>query len=155
MIESCPTDCPLMGSARRDPWKRGADRREFLEWILFLSMSCLTLLSPSRASAKTVAIQLGTLRELAPVGGSVVVKLAERRLLLIRESPTNVLAFSAVCTHKKTTVGYDAWSRVIRCPKHDSVFDLAGRRIDGPAPRPLARYPTRLLEDGRILVKLD
>jgi Rieske Fe-S protein len=146
----CDPACPSCSIGwNRWPETR-ADRRTLLKWLLFAWM-----LYPARAWARTVALRPQSLPELDRAGGSVVVKVAGRKILLIRESAESVLAFSAVCTHKKTQLGYDPAARLIRCPKHESVFELTGRNVGGPAPRPLPKYPTRLLGDGRLVLQLD
>jgi hypothetical protein len=35
------------------------------------------------------------------------------------------------------------------CPCHGGVYDLLGRRVGGPPPRPLDRFPTRVV-NGRV-----
>ena len=49
-------------------------------------------------------------------------------------------AFNAVCTHLQCTVEFRAASHDIFCNCHNGVYDLNGRNIAGPPPRPLEVY---------------
>lgn len=73
-----------------------------------------------------------------PVGGAVPATDKDGKPVIVAQ-PTkgNVVAFSAVCTHKGCTVAPDG--DLLRCPCHGSTYDLAtGDNTGGPAPRPLA-----------------
>ena len=71
--------------------------------------------------------------------------------LLIRTPEGDLRAFTAVCTHLGCTVRYEPDSKVIWCPCHNGMFDLHGRNIAGPPPRPLSEYQVNLRE-GKIVV---
>ena len=61
-----------------------------------------------------------------------------------RLRPDDVRAFDAVCTHLQCTVEYRADHDDIFCPCHDGVYDLNGRTVSGPPPRPLEMYKVTL-----------
>ncbi len=63
-------------------------------------------------------------------------------------------ALSLACTHLCCAVVYDERARVFRCPCHRSVYDAAGRRLSGPAPRDLDRLPVQQDEDGGLSVEV-
>lgn len=68
-----------------------------------------------------------------------------------------VVAFSKVCTHAGCPVGlYQAETRQLFCPCHQSVFDVleAAKPTSGPATRPLPQLPVGVDGDG-FLVALD
>jgi Rieske Fe-S protein len=57
-----------------------------------------------------------------------------------------IVAYSAICTHQGCEAsGWDAETKTLWCPCHDSKFDLRenGRVVSGPAPRRLAALPLR------------
>jgi Rieske Fe-S protein len=58
--------------------------------------------------------------------------------------PDDVRAFNAVCTHVECTVRYRPASADIFCSCHEGVYDLNGRNISGPPPRPLGTYRVTL-----------
>ena len=70
--------------------------------------------------------------------------------LLVRQS-TGFIALSQQCTHQKCNVDYVPERGVIFCPCHGAQFDTTGAVLDGPAPRPLARFAT-MIRDGRVVV---
>lgn len=74
------------------------------------------------------------------------------KLYLVRLEDGGFLALHRECTHLGCTVPWDAEARRFACPCHASAFDLAGRVIGPPAPRPLDFYRIRI-ENG--LVKVD
>jgi cytochrome b6-f complex iron-sulfur subunit len=65
-----------------------------------------------------------------------------------------LLAFSAICTHEGCTVTYQPGESVIWCPCHDGRFDLNGRVLSGPPPRPLPKYAANRQPDGGIIVNI-
>lgn len=62
----------------------------------------------------------------------------------------DVKAFNAICTHVDCTVKYRSDRGDIYCSCHEGVYDLNGRNVSGPPPRPLERYKVVLRgEPGR------
>jgi len=57
--------------------------------------------------------------------------------LLIRNSDGTYRALSATCTHLGCTVQYRSDLRQIWCACHNGIYDLNGRNVSGPPPRPL------------------
>jgi len=58
-----------------------------------------------------------------------------------------VRAFNAVCTHLDCTVEFRANHGDIFCQCHLGVYDLNGRNVSGPPPRPLETYKVTLRAD--------
>ena len=58
-------------------------------------------------------------------------------LILVDGQPR---AFDAVCTHLQCTVEYRPAQKDIFCNCHNGVYDLNGRNVAGPPPRPLEVY---------------
>jgi Rieske Fe-S protein len=57
--------------------------------------------------------------------------------LLIRNADGTYRALSATCTHLGCTVQYRGDLRQIWCACHNGIYDLNGRNVSGPPPRPL------------------
>lgn len=72
---------------------------------------------------------------------------------LARLADGGFLALHRECTHLGCTVPWDASTRRFVCPCHASTFDVAGRVLASPAPRPLDYYPVRI-ENGQVKVDL-
>ncbi|MBT3265607.1 ubiquinol-cytochrome c reductase iron-sulfur subunit [Candidatus Poribacteria bacterium] len=78
-----------------------------------------------------------------------VVMAPERNVFIIRDT-TDFRAMSAVCTHlgcvvEQTETGFS-------CPCHGSEFDVDGKLLGGPAPRPLDWFRMSLAPDGQLVV---
>ncbi|UCD95620.1 MAG: Rieske 2Fe-2S domain-containing protein [Candidatus Zixiibacteriota bacterium] len=68
-----------------------------------------------------------------------------RELGIIVITPQNeVKAFSALCTHLDCTVQYRKDLETIWCACHNGQYDLEGRNISGPPPRPLEQYDVHI-----------
>lgn len=74
-----------------------------------------------------------------------------RGVWLVRPARDVVVAFDPRCTHLGCPYAWNEPGRVFECVCHGGVFDLDGRVLDGPPPRPLDRWPVRL-EGGRVWV---
>ncbi|MBW1681565.1 MAG: ubiquinol-cytochrome c reductase iron-sulfur subunit [Deltaproteobacteria bacterium] len=61
-------------------------------------------------------------------------------------------ALSARCSHLGCTVRFDEVTQTFRCPCHGSVFDADGKRLEGPARKPLEALPVTVGKDKEILV---
>jgi len=57
--------------------------------------------------------------------------------LLVRNADGTYRALSATCTHLSCTVQYRSDLRQIWCACHNGIYDLNGRNVSGPPPRPL------------------
>ena len=64
--------------------------------------------------------------------------------LLVLMPDGEVRAFNAVCTHIECTVEYRRAKGEIFCNCHNGVYDLNGRNVSGPPPRPLEVYKVTL-----------
>ncbi len=60
--------------------------------------------------------------------------------ILVRLPSGEWRAFSAVCTHLQCTVQYRADLELIWCACHNGRFDLSGKNVAGPPPRPLQQF---------------
>jgi Rieske Fe-S protein len=64
--------------------------------------------------------------------------------VLVHLDSGDFVAYSAVCTHRQCTVGYNNGN--LACPCHGSVFDPAngGAVVNGPATQPLPEIPVEV-----------
>jgi len=63
-----------------------------------------------------------------------------------------VLEDSAKCTHEGCTVRYEPGQALIWCACHNGRFDLEGRVLSGPPPKPLSRHRIQRNAKGDIVV---
>jgi cytochrome b6-f complex iron-sulfur subunit len=122
-------------------------RRGFIDWFLGTMAGALLLAvlypvvrysvppqsgEPTAASV-TVDIQPS---DVQPNSGRLF-KFGNRPGILLRTAAGELRAFSAVCTHLNCTVQYRPDLGHIWCACHNGHFDLNGKNIAGPPPRPL------------------
>ena len=74
------------------------------------------------------------------VAGFTIVPLGTERVLVFKDKGGRIRACSAKCTHEGCTVQFKPEDSLIWCACHNGRFDLDGRVISGPPPRPLAAY---------------
>jgi cytochrome b6-f complex iron-sulfur subunit len=126
-------------------------RRRFLDWLLGSSAGALVLsiaypvvryLSPPRVpEATTRQVDAGPVN--APdllERGFKIVRFGGEPVILIRVAEDDFRAFSATCTHLDCIVEYQRGPRRIWCNCHNGEYDLTGRNVAGPPPRPLERF---------------
>jgi len=94
--------------------------------------------------ARPAAVETGSVRaagaaELKP-NAAKIFRFGGEPAILVRTPQGEYRAFSAVCTHLSCTVQYRADLEHIWCACHNGHFDLFGRNIGGPPPRPLEAY---------------
>jgi Rieske Fe-S protein len=75
-------------------------------------------------------------------------------VFLVRTGDRSVRALSATCTHLGCQVQWDSEGGKFRCPCHGGAYDLEGRVVEGPPPRPLAAIEAQMDESGNVLVQV-
>jgi cytochrome b6-f complex iron-sulfur subunit len=101
------------------------------------------------AQSNVVAASANELR----AGEGKIFKFGSQPGLLVRTPTGEVRAFSAVCTHLNCTVQYRSDLEHIWCACHDGHYDINGRNIAGPPPRPLEQYLVNLRGDDIVVSK--
>ena len=135
-------------------------RRTFLDWLLagglltwaaaFIAPVISYVWPAQKRGPSTQAVSAGKADEFTD-WQSKMVAIAGQPVIVIR-TPQGFRAFSAICTHLGCIVGWDAGRRQIECPCHAGVFDINGRVVSGPPPRPLAELDVAVV-NGEVLVK--
>lgn len=136
-------------------------RRRFIDMLLagqFLALAAAILypivayLFPGAAAeAEPAELALGPETQLPP-GGSKIVKLGSRPVLVLRTPEGKLRAVSAKCTHLNCTVQYKKEQSAIWCACHDGMYDLEGKNVSGPPPRPLEPLTVEV-RDGDLYLK--
>jgi nitrite reductase/ring-hydroxylating ferredoxin subunit len=129
------------------------DRRDFLVKAGFFAGGAVLAISALGTSAfattfEDLTVEIGPDSPLAKAGGSQVIDSSAGKLIIVNEGGAKFAAFSARCTHKGGTVGYDAAAKKLVCPKHGSAFDgSTGAVVNGPADAPLKSFPAKSSAD--------
>lgn len=72
--------------------------------------------------------------------------------IYIIHSREGFFSLSAVCTHLGCLTAWKPELGIIACPCHGSKFERDGKKIEGPAPRPLPWYRIWISDDGDLMV---
>jgi cytochrome b6-f complex iron-sulfur subunit len=128
---------PVGGPSRRHvlDWFLGSSVAAFLASVLYPVGRYLAPPSLPESAGTSVTLPLKP-EEVKPNTGQIF-KFGNRPAILVRTPAGELRAFSAVCTHLNCTVQYRPDLSHIWCACHNGHFDLAGRNIAGPPPRPL------------------
>jgi Rieske Fe-S protein len=137
-------------------------RRGLLSWLLGTSLGATMvaalypvfrfIMPPEVAEAPVNRVLAGKLSELAPNSGKIF-RFGSKPGILIRTPNGDVRAFAAVCTHLACTVQYRPDMQNIWCACHNGVYDLQGKNISGPPPRPLDAYKVDVAGDDLYVTK--
>ena len=89
-----------------------------------------------------LSISLSDYPELRTVGGSSIVSFPEQfvHLLVVCIAEKQWIGVWKICTHGDCDVEWDETVASVRCPCHNSLFDIDGQVLQGPADRALKSY---------------
>ena len=102
------------------------------------------------ASRFVVAAKVGELKN----NSGKIFKFGSEPALLVHLVDGSYRAFSAVCTHLSCTVQYRSDLREIWCACHNGLYDLEGRNISGPPPRPLEVYQVHVQGEDVVVTRV-
>ena len=108
------------------------------------------LVPPEVAESAALSVTAGSARDLAPNSGRVV-PFGSQPAIVVRTPAGELRAFSATCTHLDCTVQYRPDLQRIWCACHNGEYDLNGRNVAGPPPRPLDAYEVGLKDDEIVI----
>lgn len=78
----------------------------------------------------------------------------ERTIWIVRKADSTLTAYASSCPHLGCGYRWVEAEQRFACPCHGSLFDINGKVLAGPAPRPLDTLPVRV-ENGRLLVQYE
>lgn len=138
-------------STPKSPSRGESTRRRFLDWFLGTSVGALLasalypvarfVVPPEIPEAPTNQIEAGFVNDPELLDqGFKILRFGAEPVILIRVAEDDFRAFSATCTHLDCIVAYRKDISLIWCYCHDGIYDLTGKNIGGPPPRPLTPY---------------
>ena len=137
-------------------------KRDFLQWVLaggvtaFLGAVLYPIFAylnpPKQAEVEVSSVKAGKLSEMEKESGKII-KFGTKPVILIRTANDEVRAFSATCTHLDCTVQFRKDFGMIWCACHNGKYDLNGRNISGPPPRPLDEFRVVIQGDEIFISK--
>ncbi|HBL17307.1 MAG: hypothetical protein A2X36_13100 [Elusimicrobia bacterium GWA2_69_24] len=108
------------------------------------------LLPPESAEAEPETLSLGPAEQF-PKGAGKIFKFGKHPVLVIRTKEGNFHALAATCTHLDCLVQYRDDLDMIWCACHGGKYDLSGRNISGPPPKPLAQYAVQVVAGNLVI----
>ncbi len=111
------------------------------------------VIPPETAESAVMSVAVGRPGDIQPNSGTIF-KFGGEPGLLIRTDEGELRAFSARCTHLNCTVQYDPAERSIICACHGGQFDLNGKNIAGPPPKPLTAYSVNVRGDEIVVSRV-
>jgi Rieske Fe-S protein len=111
------------------------------------------IIPPEAAESAVMSVSAGRPDDVPPNTGTIF-KFGAEPGLLIRTTEGELKAFSARCTHLNCTVQYDAAQKLIVCACHNGQFDLNGKNVAGPPPKPLPALNVNVRGDEVIVSKV-
>ena len=106
------------------------------------------LIPPPVAEAPQSSVVAASANELQP-NSAKIFKFGTRPGVLVRTAEGGYRAFSATCTHLECR----ADAQHIWCACHNGHYDLNGKNIAGPPPRPLEQYTVNIRGDEVVVSK--
>jgi cytochrome b6-f complex iron-sulfur subunit len=145
-----------------EPEKQNLSRRRFIDILLGTGLAATAvailypiidyILPPKVPEAALSSVVAAKKGELAP-NSAKVFKFGSKPGILILTPQGEYRSFSATCTHLACTVQYRPDLGHIWCACHNGHYDLTGRNIAGPPPRPLEQYKVDLRGEEIVVSK--
>jgi cytochrome b6-f complex iron-sulfur subunit len=138
-------------------------RRKFLNWFLGTTAGAFLvsvtyplsryLIPPEveESTAHNVTLALKP-QEVKPNSGQIF-RFGSQAAILLRTPNDELKAFSAVCTHLACIVQYRSDLSQIWCACHNGHFDLNGKNVEGPPPKPLEEYAVNVRGEQIVVSK--
>ncbi len=124
-----------------------------LAWIGSVAYPIFSYLNPPKQSGVEVSsVKVGRLEDI-PMDSGQIVKFGSKPVILVRTPTGDVRAFDGTCTHLDCTVQYKKDEGIIWCACHNGQYDLTGRNIAGPPPKPLEEFRVVIQADEVLISK--
>ena len=141
--------------------KKSQSRRSFLNYLIgggfFLWLGSVLypvakyLVPPRHSAADVNSVEAAGLDELSP-NSYKMFRFGSKPGILIRLPDGSFKALSARCTHLDCTVQFKQDTGQIWCACHNGFYDLEGRNVSGPPPRPLEQFEV-VVKGDKVFVR--
>jgi len=138
-------------------------RRKFLNWFLSTSAGAFLvsvtyplsryLIPPEVEESTANTVTLSIKPNDVKVNTGQIFRFGSQPAILVKDSNGELKAFSAVCTHLACIVQYRSDIGQIWCACHNGHFDLNGRNVEGPPPKPLEQYVVNVRAEQIVVNK--
>ena len=135
-------------------------RRSFLDYLLG-STALATLaaivypifrfISPPPVIESTENSVVAAKLSEVPKNSGKIFKFGNKPGILVHTEAGEFKAFSAVCTHLECIVQYRTETKQIWCACHNGQYNLSGKNVGGPPPRPLEEFKVNTRGDEVVV----
>lgn len=132
-------------------WFLGTTAGAFLVSVTYPLSRYLIPPEVEESTANTVTLALKP-QEMKPNSGQIF-RFGSQAGILVKDTNGELKAFSAVCTHLACIVQYRSDINHIWCACHNGHFDLNGRNVEGPPPKPLEQYVVNVRAEQIVVSK--
>ncbi len=120
--------------------------------VSFIYPALRYIIPPPVAESTSRSVVAGRAAELKNNSGKIF-KFGSKPALLVRMPDGTFRAFTAVCTHLNCTVQYRDDLHQIWCACHNGIYDLEGRNVSGPPPRPLEVFEVHVQGEDVVVTR--
>jgi Rieske Fe-S protein len=132
------------------------NRRTFLSWLLGTSFGAMFasvvypvarfLSPPDIPEASTRQVEAGAVNDPELLDkGFKILRFGNEPVILVRVNEDEFRAFAGTCTHLDCIVEFHKEPGRIWCNCHNGEYDLGGRVVAGPPPKPLESFEVDLV----------
>jgi Rieske Fe-S protein len=138
-------------------------RRSFLNWFLTTTAGAFIvsvfyplgryLIPPKVEESTAHTVTLSLKPQEIKINSGQIFRFGSQPGVIVRSPANELKAFSASCTHLACIVQFRPDISHIWCACHNGHFDLNGKNIDGPPPKPLEEYVVNVRGDQIVVSK--
>ncbi|TBR19624.1 cytochrome B6 [bacterium] len=110
------------------------------------------LLPAEQTEAQPDVLKVGTVKDFGD-GASKILKFGRHPIIVIRDAKGGFHALSATCTHLDCIVQYKKDEDLVWCACHNGKYDLSGKNVSGPPPRPLDKYTVKVQGEDLLVLR--
>ena len=108
------------------------------------------MIPPRIVESSASSVVAAKINEIKPNEGKIF-KFGSKPAILIQTAEGEHRAFSAICTHLDCTVQFLSDEKLIWCACHNGRYDLTGKNVSGPPPRPLEEFKVNIRGDEIVV----
>ncbi|MCF8242476.1 MAG: ubiquinol-cytochrome c reductase iron-sulfur subunit [Melioribacteraceae bacterium] len=108
------------------------------------------LVPPESAEPNVSSLKIGKFSDFE-MNSSKIVKFGRIPVIVVKDEKGMMHALAATCTHLDCIVQYRKDAKQIYCACHNGVYDIKGRNLSGPPPKPLEQYAVKIIDDEIII----
>ncbi len=142
--------------------KKLPTRKTFIQWLLRGGLTAWVgsilypvfryMIPPDAPELNVNQIEVGMLVEFPP-GTSKIIRMGRTPVLVLRKKNGDFRAMEATCTHLDCTVQFRTETEQVWCACHNGFYDVEGRNLSGPPPKPLGQFDVTVKSEKVIVSK--